>query len=149
MKNTQINADAVKAISCLSALIAESNESLRADDVAEIVNNYVETAININADVKECIENVIFDYETNSGKVMKVTAQLNPLIFAVDVLTLGLYGKHIADENFVSSRAIISANYPRLDVGVADYFRLETDFNVRVCYTHDKKHLLIVYTENY
>lgn len=149
MKNTQINADAVKAISCLSALIAKSNESLRADDVAEIVNNYVETAININADVKECIENVIFDYETNSGKVLKVTAQLNPVAFAVDVLTLGLYGKHIADENFVSSRAIISANDPRLDVGVADYFRLETDFNVRVCYTHDKKHLLIVYTEDY
>ena len=149
MKNTQINADAVKAISCLSALIAESNESLRADDVAEIVNNYVETAININADVKECIENVIFDYETNSGKVLKVAAQLNLVIFSVDVLTLGLYGKHIADENFVSSRAIISANGPRLDVGVADYFRLETDFNVRVCYTHDKKHLLIVYTEDY
>ena len=149
MKNTQINADAVKAISCLSALIAESNESLRADDVAEIVNNYVETAININADVKECIENVIFDYETNSGKVLKVAAQLNLVIFSVDVLTLGLYGKHIADENFVSSRAIISANSPRLDVGVADYFRLETDFNVRVCYTHDKKHLLIVYTEDY
>ena len=149
MKNAQINADAVKAISVLSALIAESNESLRADDVAEIVNNYVETAININADVKECIENVIFDYETNSGKVLKVAAQLSLVIFSVDVLTLGLYGKHIADENFVSSRAIISANSPRLDVGVADYFRLETDFNVRVCYTHDKKHLLIVYTEDY
>lgn len=149
MKNAQINADAVKAISCLSALIAESNESLRADDVAEIVNNYVETAININADVKECIENVIFDYETNGGKVLKVAADLNLVIFAVDVLTIRLYGEEIEGENIASSRAIISANGPRLDIGVADYFRLETDFNVRVCYTHDKKHLLIVYTEEY
>lgn len=147
MKNTQINADAVKAISVLSALFAESesNRKLSADDIAEIVNNYVETAININADVKECIENVIFDFESNGGKIMKVKADKKFVIATVNALVMDLYGEDLN----IDCSLLVEANFPRLDIGLSDFFRMETDFNVRVCYTHDKENLLIVYTEDY
>ena len=147
MKNTQINADAVKAISVLSVLFAEaeSNRKLSADDVAVIVNNYVETIINIKGDIKECIENIIFDFESNSGKIMKVKADKKHVIATVNALVMDLYGEDLD----IDCSMLVEANFPRLDVGLSDFFRMETDFNVRVCYTHDKENLLIVYTEDY
>lgn len=147
MKNIQINADAVKAISCLSALLAESesNRKLSADDIAEIVNNYVETIVNINGDIKECIENVIFDFESNSGRIMKIKADKKFVIATVNALVMDLYGEDLD----IDCSMLVEANFPRLDIGLSDFFRMETDFNVRVCYSHDKENLLIVYTEDY
>ena len=145
MKNTQINADAVKAISVLSVLFAETNKNLSADDVAEIVYNYVETIVNIKGDIKECIENIIFDFESNSGRIMKVKADEKIVIATVNALVLELYGEDLD----IDCSLLVKANSPRLDVGLSDFFRLETDFNVRVCYSHNKEHLLIVYTEDY
>lgn len=147
MKNAQINADAVKAISCLSVIFAEceSNRKLSADDIAVIVNDYVETAISLRADIKECIENVIFDFETRGGKIMKVKADEDIVIANINALVLELYGEDLD----IDCSLLVKANSPRLDIGLTDFFRMETDFNVRVCYTHDKENLLIVYTEDY
>lgn len=145
MNNTLINADAVKAISVLSTFIADANKNLKAEDIAEIVNNYVETAININADIKECIENDIYNFENNVGRVLKVTAKEEVIIGTVNALALELYG----EDTDIDCTDYIENCDGCLNVALCDFFRKESDFNVRVCYTNDKKHLLIAYTEVY
>lgn len=145
MKNEQINADAAKAIALLATLISQSNNQLRADDVAEIVNSYVETAINIGGDIAECITNAASDFEMHDGQVLKVKADEQSIITAINAFVIDMY-----DEDFnIDCTSLVKANAPDFEGGLTDFFNIETDFRVRVCYSRDKNHLLVTYMLDY
>jgi hypothetical protein len=144
MENNQIN-DAAKAIALLSTLISQSNNKLRADDVAEIVNSYVESALAVNGDIAECIMNAATDFEMHDGQVLKVKTDEQSIITAINAFVIDMY-----DEDYgVDCTFFVKANAPDFDAGLTDFFNFETDFHVRVCFSRDKKHVLVTYMLEY
>ena len=151
--NDKISVGVLKNIATLSAMYSkhgcctsddfDSNDDfIRVDDAACLAVEAYKMAVERSTEtvsVKELLDTLIYNFDTNDGRIVRIDYVENLIIERVNALVKYLY------DDFIKSDCsqLVKANKDDIVGGLYDFFTVETDFEVIIIKSYDDRYIYI------